>query len=393
MKPSSHHKNINKEKGATIVLVAILLVVIVGIAGLAIDIGNLTATKGELQKLADGAALAGAGNLGIQYLTGGSCGSIDQNDIWLSANGVAGQNMADAKSVSLQGSDVALGCWDFDNDEDPWDALDEGDCGCDPGERRPNAVQVTAHRDSEYNKPVDTFFAGIFGQDTVGLMADAVAALSGPSEVSDLPIPVGISKAWFDEDKWAAEGKDFCGQPIKFYPTGSGPLEGCAGWHVYGSETDPPEVCEGGWSDYIGWPSNANKLSNLLLKLALPESDPDYCPPPGGSAGDPYTYTGGNVASAFPEMKVLFDAKKAYDPDYPAFPDGVWKVAVPVYDSDSCQPNTIIPTAGYTTAIITEVFESPTHTINAIVVCNEINPGHGGGGEFGSLSSIPGLVE
>lgn len=373
MKPSGHHKAVDNEKGATIVLVAILLVVIMGIAALAIDIGNLASTKGELQKLADGAALAGAGELGIHYRYSGTCDTIDQTAIYDSASDVATQNVAATRAMTLQSSDVVLGCWD---DEDQvFTAFGEGDCNC-SSSPKPNAVKVTAHRDSEANTPVDTFFAGILGPDAVGLRADAVAALSGPGEALGVPIPVGISKAWYDEDRWAAEGKDYCGEPIKFYPTGD--LDGCAGWNVFES-----------------WPANAAKLTELLECLALPESDPDYCPPPTLTAGDNLVYTGGTVAAAFDAMKALFDAKKAYDPDYPGFPDGVWKVTVPVYDRDDCSnPQNEIRTVGFTTAVITEVLETPEKTINAIVICDEIIPSHGGGGgPFGTLSSIPGLVE
>jgi Flp pilus assembly protein TadG len=370
MKPSGHHKARDNEKGATIVLVAILLVVIMGIAALAIDIGNLASTKGELQKLADGASLAAAGELGKHYLTG-TCDTISLAAISGRANYVAEQNVAAAKSITLQSSDVVLGCWVEDH---VFRAFGEGDCNC-SSNPLPNAVKVTAHRDSEANTPVDTFFAGILGPDAVGLRADAVAALSGPGEALGVPIPVGISKAWFDEANWASEDKGFCDQDIKFYPTGD--LTGCAGWNVFGS-----------------WPSNAAKLAELLECLALPESDPDYCPPPTLTAGDNLVYTGGTVATAFDAMKNLFDTLKVVDPDYPDFPDGVWKVTVPVYDRDDCSnPQNEIRTVGFTTAVITEVLETPEKTINAVVICDEIIPSHGGGGPFGTLSSIPGLVE
>ncbi|MBE0598426.1 MAG: hypothetical protein IH614_14255 [Desulfuromonadales bacterium] len=49
-----------QERGAVLVLVAILMVVIIGVAALAIDIGHLVAVGNELQNAADAAALAGA---------------------------------------------------------------------------------------------------------------------------------------------------------------------------------------------------------------------------------------------------------------------------------------------------------------------------------------------
>jgi Flp pilus assembly protein TadG len=365
MKPLNDLKRTDNDKGAVIVLVSILLVVILGIAALAIDIGNLAATKGELQKLADGSALAAAGELGSQYKTL-TCADIDAARISTIANNIAQMNEADNKPISLQSSDIVLGCWDFDNDDDPFDAIGEEDCNC--SERIPNAVSVTARRDSEANTPVVTFFAGILGPETVGLRATAIASLSGLSEATEIPIPVGISKAWFDPDRWAAEGKEFCDQPIKFHPTGD--MDGCAGWNVYDS-----------------WPANASKLGNLLECLTLPDTDPDYCPPPGASVGDDFVYTGGTVASVFEEMKALYDAKK--DPV-----TGEWKIGIPVYGRDDCSnPQNNVPIVGFTTAIITEVLESPSNTINAKVTCEEFIVGRGGGGNYGTLGTIPGLVQ
>ena len=55
------------------------------------------------------------------------------------------------------------------------------------------------------------------------LLLSPVKSTAGPG---GLPIPVGISQAWFK----SATG-DYCNQNIKFHPTGS--MEGCAGWHTY----------------------------------------------------------------------------------------------------------------------------------------------------------------
>lgn len=230
MKLLKQIRHTNNDKGATIVLVAILLVVILGIAALAIDIGNLAATKGELQKLSDAAALAAAGDLGRQYADG-PCAGVSQTDIANIAKDVGLKNVADTMSITLRDEDIELGCWDYDTENfySLGESIGADTCGC--ADTIPNAVSVTAHRDSEANTPVDTFFAGVLGQETVGLRANAVAALSGPSEIDELPIPVGISEAWYDPDNWGGEAKGYCDQNIKFYPTGD--LTGCAGWHVY----------------------------------------------------------------------------------------------------------------------------------------------------------------
>ena len=54
---TSHRKN---ERGITIVLVAFSLLALLGMAALAIDIASLYVARGEAQRAADGAALAGA---------------------------------------------------------------------------------------------------------------------------------------------------------------------------------------------------------------------------------------------------------------------------------------------------------------------------------------------
>lgn len=55
-----NHLNFRKEKGAVAILVALSLVVLIGFAGLALDLGKLYVAKTELQNAADACALAGA---------------------------------------------------------------------------------------------------------------------------------------------------------------------------------------------------------------------------------------------------------------------------------------------------------------------------------------------
>ena len=51
------------QKGAVIVMVAILMVVLIGCAALAVDVGYLYVARTELQRAADAGALAGAQGL------------------------------------------------------------------------------------------------------------------------------------------------------------------------------------------------------------------------------------------------------------------------------------------------------------------------------------------
>ena len=352
---------IKDESGVTAILVAIVMVVLISITALAVDIGYVMTTKNELQNVADAAALAATRQLGWDYeqmsFDDQQNYVCDPSTIVPIAQDVAGKNQAGAKNISINDADVIIGQWDGTN------------FTLTPTLAQPDAVQVTARRDGGANGPITTFFAKIFGVNTVDVWADATAALTAQSTAGPggLPLPVGISKAWF-------ENKDiFCNQPLKFYPTNT--PEGCAGWHTY-TESPP----------------SAARLSDILegLKDGIYES-------PETTAGETiFDFTGGTLASVFDDMKALFDAMKVLN-------DGIldsdedsttWTTAVVVYDwSDCSNPNKPVPIVGFATVTITQVLETPEKTINAQVICENIEAGRGGGGEFGTMGSIPGLVE
>ncbi len=72
----------------------------------------------------------------------------------------------------------------------------------------------------------------------------------------------------------------------------------------------------------------------------------------------------------------------------------MWETAVPIYDRDDCSnPNQSEKVLGFTSVIITDVNQS-TQQIDGVVVCNRVSPEdrRGGGGEYGTKGSIPGLV-
>jgi Flp pilus assembly protein TadG len=348
------------QRGAVAVIVAILVFfVLIGIIALAVDIGSVAATKNELQNIADAAALAGAGKLGDQYVNGGTIDDVAIKNVAADA-GI--KNKAGGENITILRDEIRIGTWDQDRDP-PFDPNTTNPFVPDGDE---NAVEVTTRRDSAANGPITTFFAKIFGITTADVRADATAALTGLSKVDEdgLPIPVGISKYWFDPSHWEEEGKGYCDQNIKFHPTGN--LEGCAGWHTYDS-----------------WPSNAHKLSNRLDGLR----DGTFTSPETIAGQSEFAFIGGTVASAFDEMKALYEEKK--DPV-----TGEWKTTVVVYDRDDCSnPNQRILIVGFATTIITEVYGPPGLTIEADVQCDSVTWGRGGGGDYGTMGSIPGLVE
>jgi Flp pilus assembly protein TadG len=110
-------------RGAVLPMVGVLLIVFLGIAALAIDIGYRNTTKNELQNVADAAALAGAGYLGSVYASQAYKNltqSQSQNYIFnrseivdvVQAAGLA--NLAAGVNISINDDDIIIGNWDPD---------------------------------------------------------------------------------------------------------------------------------------------------------------------------------------------------------------------------------------------------------------------------------------
>jgi Flp pilus assembly protein TadG len=346
---------IKDRRGVVAIVVALIMTVLIGFVALAVDTGFLFATKNELQNIADGAALAAAGELGNQYF---HQESYYEPAIKTVAVDVGIKNQAGGKSnISINLNDIQIGTWNQDTDPK-----------FDPSGTPPNAVRVIARRDGQANNPISTFFAGIFGINTVNVNADATAALDAPDQIESggLPIPVGISKYWFDESHWPPG--EFCDQDIKFHPTGG--LEGCAGWHTYTSS-----------------PANASKLRGILDGL----KDGSFESPETVADVTKYAFTGGTVASAFSNLEALYESKKGN------CEDGVadnWCADVVVYDRDDCSnPNKSITIVGFAPVVITGILGPPKKTIEGRVLCDKAVLSRGGGKYYGIRSSIPGLVE
>ncbi len=345
---------IDNQRGASAVLVALCLIVLLGVAALAIDVGYLFATKNELQNVADAAALAATRQLGAIYepmtydeQTAYVCNPVDILPI---GKNVAVKNKAAGVNIIIKDEDIVIGQWDATTKT------------LSATLNQPDAVKVTARRQSGINGAVTTVFSKVLGIDNVGLFADATAALTGQSTAGpgELEIPVGISQKWFEPN--------FCNQPIKFYPTGN--INGCAGWHTYDS-----------------WPANADKLRDILEDMT--PADSIFESPQTVAGESQFVFTGGNLASVFDEMQALYEAKKDAD--------GKWETNVVVYGSSDCSnPTGEITIVGFATAIITGVngpSDDPPHTIFAKVICDNVSQGRGSGGNFGTKGSIPGLVE
>ena len=388
---------IKDQSGITVVLVALTMTVLIGFAALAVDIGYTLTTKNELQNVADAAALAAARQLGVIY-QGMSYDEqqdyvCDPQTIVDVATDVAAKNQAGGMNITIEADDVTIGDWDA-NTLSLFETNDQ-----------PDAVRVLARRDGTANGPITTFFARIFGIDTVDVSAKATAALTGQgtTEPGELEVPLGISGYYFD-------GDDRCNDQIKFSPTGD--PDACAGWTSFTENANTPNIVKilqgliespattAGETIFEFTGGDHASLFNPLLTLFQHRGYDVYedGTPILGPDGEPLVYAGEDGVA-------LYDAEGNplyYPPDDPDGPPGpprnkhVWTTTVVVYDLDTCDnPNTSIGIGGYTTITITDVLGPPDKLIEGVVVCEMVDSedNRGGGGDYSTMGSIPGLVE
>ncbi|HYO46022.1 MAG TPA: pilus assembly protein TadG-related protein, partial [Gemmatimonadota bacterium] len=156
---------LRNERGATIVLVSLMMAALMGMAALAIDVGMLYNARAEAQRAADSAALAGAGSL------------------------LVAPDEERARSISIE--------FGAENDVQgvPVDLLDE-DVEVDVNAM---TVGVTVRRAASRGNAMTTWFARVFGVDEVDVAARAAAAVGSTNAATCLK-PWIIPDAWDDID-------------------------------------------------------------------------------------------------------------------------------------------------------------------------------------------------
>jgi Flp pilus assembly protein TadG len=409
---------LRSEKGVTLVYVAILLVVFLGMTALAVDIGYLMVSRNELQNAADASALAATRKLGSIYQ---AMSYDDQqsyvcnpNDIIPVAQLTAASNMAATQFVTVPDADVVIGTWDTTTKV------------LSPTLNQPDAVGVTTRRDDTpgVGGRVGTFFAQIFNIQSLPVTATAVAALTGQgtSEPGELQLPVGVSRS-----KFTGQPNSWCGQVIKFSPTTD--PDACAGWTTFTSQPannqQVKKIVDGleespfvyvGDSDfyYINGNLSEGTFESLLTQYKNLGHDVDKIYNPAEAAVSGYVYPT-TLPSGVNGVPLCENANGAgacgpggiplrYPPcsgqsgcSGPLRYSHEWETTVVVYDSDNCTPGggTPIPVAGFASVVVYNVGSPANKVIEARVRCDYVTPEstRGGGGNFGKKGSIPGLVK
>jgi len=185
---------LKNERGATVVLVSILMVLFIGITALSVDVGHLYVAHNELQNAADAGALAGARFL---YTGDGAAVNADADTI---AHNAAVANMSERLAVEVNSGDVQRGHWSFTtrtftpNDSlAPVSYVGKSFLRLDTDPDFINAVKQIVRRETT---PVTYYFARIFGMQSRSMQAQAIAHIgfAGSLNVGEADLPIAICK-------------------------------------------------------------------------------------------------------------------------------------------------------------------------------------------------------
>jgi len=340
-KYTSYIRQLTNQQGVTAIIVAIMMVMFLGFAALAVDIGFLMWARNQCQNAADAAALAGARLMGNNYYVNVA---RDQGVVDV-ARTVAAQNAVAGRNPVAANVDTQIGTWGppfVTGSPDP-----------------PNAVQVSVRREGTgADGAITTFFAQSMGIGTLNVGATAVAALSGPCEAKP-SIPLGIGRSWFD-NVGANRG---CTQ-IAVNDT----YKSCAGWTNLSSAKFK-------WQD-------ADAM--IVDPTTIPTMD----------YGDVAEFGNGTVTPLLTDLLTLFNAKKIPDPTSPS--GYSWTTSAVVFeDYDVCEPpNRGYKVLGFATVKIEDIITSGSDKgLYGVVQCSVGEEKRGGCFYAGTYGTIPGLVE
>lgn len=168
-------KRVN-DLGVSIIIVAVGMIFVLGMAGLGIDLASLYVGRSEAQRSADAAALAGAqyfATSGCASGMGGTISSTCQTIARERAEAAGDKNLIAGVSPGIQDSDITFPSI---STSDP-------------------QIRVVAARNTAHNNPMPTFFVRIFGIDTANVSAAATAEAYNAT-AQGTPVGTNCLKPW-----------------------------------------------------------------------------------------------------------------------------------------------------------------------------------------------------
>jgi hypothetical protein len=157
------------DRGSVMVVVALAMTALLSIVALAVDVGMLFTARGEAQRVADAAALAGAG----AFLDCWDCSWADEVAVDHAID-YGALNTVRAQGVEILPEDVTV-------------------------DMATHRVTVVVRRTADRGSAVATWFARVFGVEEVDVAARATAEAS-PAGAAICLMPFTLPDAWDDED-------------------------------------------------------------------------------------------------------------------------------------------------------------------------------------------------
>lgn len=183
-----HHR-----RGVVVVQVAIGLLVILGFAALGVDVGLMYATKADLQKVADAAALAAASQLG-NFAEAEAKATTVTELARQAALAVLKKNEVLGHDIVLEEGDILYGHSIWNEQDSTWDFEQAGAAAAGV-----NAVRIIARRtEGSSNGAVNLFFGGVLGLSQANIDASATAILVP----RDIIIVADLSGSYNDDSQF-----------------------------------------------------------------------------------------------------------------------------------------------------------------------------------------------
>jgi hypothetical protein len=158
------------DRGSVMVVVALAMTALLSMVALAVDVGMLFTARGEAQRVADAAALAGAG----AFLDGWDSSWAEEQAV-NNAIEYGALNTVRDQGVEILPEDVEV-------------------------DMATHRVTVVVRRTAERGSAVATWFARVFGVDEVDVAARATAE-AAPAGAAICLLPFTLPDAWDDEDE------------------------------------------------------------------------------------------------------------------------------------------------------------------------------------------------
>ncbi|MCC6751847.1 MAG: hypothetical protein IT371_29610 [Deltaproteobacteria bacterium] len=167
-----------REEGSVILIFAIMLAVLIGLAAFVLDSGHLYQVRNQIQNTCDSASHAGA-----MKLDGTDTGITNAR---AAAKDLALQNPANNANVALQDADIIFGHWDTITEV----FTSFGPTPTTAQVPAANAVRVLGERAATSSTPVRHFFASFLGRSQSDVRASAIAVGGGPVSECGFPLVV-----------------------------------------------------------------------------------------------------------------------------------------------------------------------------------------------------------